>query len=80
VATKGYFGEYAAGGALQITAAALAMRDQTLHKSAGFERGEDEMLIDVNRDRRSVALNHILVNAVSAGGGIVSMVLSKESK
>ena len=80
VATKGYFGEYAAGGALQIAAAALAMRDQTLHKSAGFERGEDEMLLDVNRDRRSVALNHILVNAVSAGGGIVSMVLSKESK
>jgi 3-oxoacyl-(acyl-carrier-protein) synthase len=80
VATKGYFGEYAAGGALHLAAAALAMHDQTLHKSAGFESGEDEMHIDVNRDRREVALNHILVNAISAGGGIVSMVLSRESK
>ncbi|HEX7419998.1 MAG TPA: beta-ketoacyl synthase N-terminal-like domain-containing protein [Thermoanaerobaculia bacterium] len=80
VATKGYFGEYAAGGALQLAAAALAMRDQTLHKSAGFEAGEDEMHIDVNRDRRQVALDHILVNAISAGGGIVSMLLSREPK
>jgi 3-oxoacyl-[acyl-carrier-protein] synthase II len=78
VATKGYFGEYAAGGALQLAAAALAMRDQTLHKSAGFEAGEDEMHIDVNRERRESALGHILVNAISAGGGIVSMVLSRE--
>lgn len=80
VATKGYFGEYAAGGALQLAAAALAMCDQTLHKSAGFETGEDEMHIDVNRDRGEVALEHILVNAISAGGGIVSMVLSREPK
>lgn len=78
VATKGYFGEYAAGGALQLAAAALAMRDQTLHKSAGFEAGEDEMHIDVNRERRETALHNILVNAISAGGGIVSMVLSRE--
>jgi 3-oxoacyl-[acyl-carrier-protein] synthase II len=80
VATKGYFGEYAAGGALQLAAAALAMRDQTLHKSAGFEAGEDEMHIHVNRDRRAAALDHILVNALAAGGGIVSMVLSREPR
>lgn len=79
VATKGYFGEYAAGGALQLVAAAIALNDQTIHSSAGFERGEDEMHIDVTRQLRSVSLHHILVNAISAGGGIVSMVLSKES-
>ena len=79
VATKGYFGEYAAGGTLQLAAAAIAMNDQTLHASAGFEKGEDEMLIDVTRQLKNVALNHVLVNAISAGGGIVSMVLSRES-
>ncbi len=78
VATKGYFGEYAAGGALQLVAAALALSDQTLHASAGFERGDDEMVIDVNRAGRSIALDHVLVNALSAGGGIVSAVLSRE--
>lgn len=78
IATKGYFGEYAAGGALQLAAAAIAMNDQTLHGSAGFEKGEEEMLIDVTRQQKGVALNHILVNAISAGGGIVSMVLSRE--
>jgi len=77
VATKGYFGEYAAGGALQLVSAALAVRDQTLHRSAGFERGEDDVRIDVNREHRVAKLDHVLVNAVSAGGGIVSMVLSK---
>ena len=65
---------------MQLAAAALAVGDQTLHKSAGFERGEDEMRIDVNRERRDVALHYVLVNAISAGGGVVSMVLSKESK
>ena len=80
VATKGYFGEYAAGGALQLAAATLAMHDQTLHKSAGFESGDDEMQIDVNRVQRDVSLNHVLVNAISAGGGVVCAVLSREPK
>ncbi len=80
VATKGYFGEYAAGGALQLVAATLAVSDQTLHASAGFESGDDDMHISVNRTRRSAALDHVLVNALSAGGGIVSMVLSKEPR
>src|SRR5581483_456301 len=40
VATKGYFGEYAAGGALHIVAAALALRDQKRHASLGFGDGE----------------------------------------
>ncbi len=79
VATKGYFGEYAGGGALQLAAAALAVREQTIHASAGFATGENEMRFDVNRARRGIAIDHLLVNAISAGGGIVSMVLSREA-
>jgi 3-oxoacyl-(acyl-carrier-protein) synthase len=80
VATKGYFGEYAAGGGLQIAASALAMYDQTLHASAGFESGDDDMHFEVNRELRGTALDHILVNSISAGGGIVSMVLAREGR
>lgn len=80
VATKGYFGEYAAGGALQVAAAVLAMSDQTLHASAGFERADDEMRFEPIPESRGIALDNILVNSISAGGGIVSMVLSRESR
>jgi 3-oxoacyl-[acyl-carrier-protein] synthase II len=78
VATKGYFGEYAAGGALQLAAAILAVRDQTLHASLGFESGDDDMRFDVNREQRAASIDHLLVNSISAGGGIISMVLSRQ--
>lgn len=77
VATKGYFGEYAGGGALQFAAAVLAIHDQILHASCGFESGDDDMRIDVNRTSRRATLRHLLVNSVSAGGGIVCAVLSR---
>lgn len=76
VATKGYFGEYAAGGALQIIAAALAIRDQKLHASIGFSEGEDEMRFAPTRESAPANLRHVLVNSLSAGGGIVCAVLS----
>ncbi|GAC1431383.1 MAG: beta-ketoacyl-ACP synthase II [Thermoanaerobaculia bacterium] len=79
VATKGCFGEYAAAGALQLAAATLALADETLHVSPGFANGDDDVRIDVARERRSLPLKHVLVNALSAGGGIISMVLSKEA-
>ncbi len=79
VATKSYFGEYAAGGALQLVAALLAVADQTLHASPGFEAGEDGMRIEVVRARRPAALRHVLVNSLSAGGGIVCAVVSREA-
>lgn len=79
VATKGYFGEYAAGGSLQFAAAVLAVADQVLHGSAGFEQGDDEMHLSVNAARRVAPLRHVLVNSISAGGGIVSAILSKEA-
>ena len=77
VATKGSFGEYAAAGALQLAAAILAVDDQMLHPSAGFESGDDGMRIEVNRELRNASLSHVLVNSLSAGGGIVSAVISK---
>ena len=80
VATKGYFGEYAAGGALQLVAAVLAISDQMVHASPGFETGDEDMHLAVTSGRRSAALDHVLVNALSAGGGIISMVLSKDPR
>lgn len=77
VATKGIFGEYAAGGALQLVAAVLAIDEQALHPSAGFESGD--FRFTPTRERRPCALRHVLVNSVSAGGGIVCAVLSKEA-
>lgn len=79
VATKGFFGEYAAGGALQLVAALLAMDEQTLHASCGFEEGDAGMRIDVVRERRPANLRNVLVNSVSAGGGIVCAVVSREA-
>jgi 3-oxoacyl-(acyl-carrier-protein) synthase len=79
VATKGYFGEYAAGGALQLIAAVLALRDRTLHASAGFAESDPEMRFTPTRERWQRESRHILVNAISAGGGIVCAVLSREA-
>src|SRR5256886_8435266 len=78
VATKGYFGEYAAGGALQLTAAILAIRDQKLPASAGFAQSEDGLVAPTQR-QESRELRHILVNSISAGGGIVCAVVSREA-
>ena len=75
VATKGIFGEYAAGGAFQLAAALVALDEQTLHASCGYERGA---LLPVTRERREAGLRHVLVNSLSAGGGIVCAVLSRE--
>jgi 3-oxoacyl-[acyl-carrier-protein] synthase II len=74
VATKGIFGEYAAAGALQLIAAILAIDEQALHASSGCG---DDTLIPVNREYRKTELRHVLVNSVSAGGGIVSAVVSR---
>jgi len=79
VATKAYFGEYAAGGALPLAAAFVALREQALHASLGFESGDAEMRIDVTREAGPATLRHILVNSISAGGGIVCAVISREA-
>lgn len=79
VATKGYFGEHSAGNALQLAAAILAVHDQTLPASAGFEVRDEALPFAPTRSARACELHHVLVNAISAGGGIVSAVVSKEA-
>jgi 3-oxoacyl-[acyl-carrier-protein] synthase II len=78
VATKAYFGEYAAGGGLQFAAAMLAMRDQKLHASFGFDEPDTELRFTPVRESRPANLRNILVNSISAGGGVVCAVISKE--
>jgi len=78
VATKGYFGEYAAGGGFQLAAALLAMRDQKLHASIGFDEADSEMHFTPVTTPRDATLRNILVNSISAGGGIVCTVVSRE--
>jgi 3-oxoacyl-[acyl-carrier-protein] synthase II len=75
VTTKGLFGEYAAGGALQLAAAIIAIDEQRLHPSAGSE----EFTLPVNSALRAAELRHVLVSSVSAGGGIVCAVVSREA-
>ncbi|HEX3068910.1 MAG TPA: beta-ketoacyl synthase N-terminal-like domain-containing protein [Thermoanaerobaculia bacterium] len=79
VATKGYFGEYAAGGGFQLAAALLAMRDQKLHASLGFEEAGPEMHFTLVSEAGPATLRHILVNSLSAGGGVVCAVVSREA-
>jgi len=79
VATKGYFGEYPAGGVLPLVAAVLALRDQKLHASVGFNEGDREMRFAPTREKSDRRLCHVLVNSISAGGGIVCAVLSREA-
>ncbi|HYM60736.1 MAG TPA: beta-ketoacyl synthase N-terminal-like domain-containing protein [Thermoanaerobaculia bacterium] len=78
VATKGLFGEYAAGGALPLVAALVAIKEQALPGSCGFEEGDEGMRIRVTRARTPSRLRHVLLNTVSAGGGIVCCVVSRD--
>ena len=79
VATKGIFGEYAAAGALQLAAALIAVRDQTLHKSVGFEQLDPDLGLAATVNRQPSTVNYVLVHSISAGGGIVCAVVSKEA-
>jgi 3-oxoacyl-[acyl-carrier-protein] synthase II len=78
VATKGYFGEYAAGGGFDLAAALLAIRDQKLHASFGFEEADPEMRFMPVVAPRAANLRNILVNSISAGGGVICAVVSRE--
>ncbi len=80
VATKGLFGEYAAAGGLQLAAAILAIKDQALPKSAGFEEQDERLGIRPTANGQPSPVTHVLINTISAGGGIVSAVISKEQR
>jgi 3-oxoacyl-[acyl-carrier-protein] synthase II len=79
VATKAYFGEYAAGGGFQLAAALLAIRDQKLHASFGFAEADPEMRFAPVTGPGAANLRNILINSISAGGGIVCAVISREA-
>jgi 3-oxoacyl-[acyl-carrier-protein] synthase II len=77
VATKGYFGEYAAAGGHQLASALIALADQELPGSAGFGEAEPGIDLPIVRELRPARLRHILANSVSAGGGVISAVVSR---
>lgn len=78
VATKGLFGEYAAAGGLQLAAVILAVKHQTLHASVGFEEEDPKLALQATGNRQPATLKNVLVITTSAGGGIVTAVISKE--
>jgi 3-oxoacyl-(acyl-carrier-protein) synthase len=57
----------------------LAIDEQALHPSCGFHEGDPEMRIEVVREYRPANLRNVLVNSISAGGGIVCAVVSREA-
>jgi len=78
IATKGTFGEYAAAGALQLAAALTALREQRLPDSVGFEERDPSLPIEPSGGM-AAALHNVLINSISAGGGIVCAVASATS-
>jgi 3-oxoacyl-[acyl-carrier-protein] synthase II len=78
VAVKGYCGEYAAAGALQLVAAILAVTDGVLHASCSLAEADPAVGFEIVRESRSERLRHVLVNSLSAGGGVVSAIVSRE--
>ncbi|MBW3671593.1 MAG: hypothetical protein KY432_07970 [Acidobacteria bacterium] len=79
VATKGSFGEYAAGGGLQIAAALLAVRYGEIYPSAGFNETSDDVWLPVSTRFENRQIRYALVNSLSAGGGLISMVVAREA-
>jgi len=77
VATKGYFGEYAGAGSHQLISAVIALKRQWVPRSVGFESGEGAVDNAIVRSARDLPLRHILLNSFSAGGGLMSVVLSR---
>jgi 3-oxoacyl-[acyl-carrier-protein] synthase II len=77
VATKGYFGEYAAAGGLQLVSALLGLSGQELPASLGFAESDHETALPIVTSQRSARLQHVLVNSLSAGGGVICAVISR---
>ena len=55
------------------------MRDQKLHASFGFAEHDSEMQFAPVTEARAANLRNILINSISAGGGIVCAVISREA-
>lgn len=80
VATKGIFGEYAAGGGLQLAAALLAVKHGEIYPSVGFEAADEGFDLPVSTRLENRPIRYALVNSLSAGGGLISIVLSREGR
>lgn len=80
VAVKSYFGEYAAAGAILLATAAIAVRDQYLPATLGFAAPEEGLELPVVTEGRSAEIRHMLVNSLSAGGGTVCAVISRDGR
>ena len=77
VATKGVFGEYAAAGGLQLASALLSVKEGELYSSAGFERADPGVDLPITTRFEKRELNRVMVNSLSAGGGIISLVIAR---
>jgi len=75
VATKSSFGEYAAAGGLHFGSAVIALHRQRLPGTHGYRSSEAGMELPVNVSARAHSMRRILVNSLSAGGGIISAIL-----
>lgn len=78
VAMKGAIGEYAGAGAVHLASALIALRGQFLPVTAGFSDSLEEVALPVTTSFQERPLRHILVNALSAGGGVICAVISRE--
>lgn len=78
VATKGLFGEYAAGGGLQIASALLSVRHGEIYPSAGFAEAEPGNFLPISTRYEERKIRYALVTSLSAGGGVLCTVLSRE--
>lgn len=75
VAPKSSFGEYAAAGGLHFGSAVMALNRQRLPGTPGYRSSEAGLELPVNVSPRSHSMRRILVNSLSAGGGIISAIL-----
>lgn len=78
VAVKSAIGEYAGAGAIHLASAFIALKRQFLPPTVGFRESLSEVNVPVSTKFEERELRHILVNSISAGGGVISAVVSRE--
>jgi len=78
VAVKSAIGEYAGAGAIHLASVFIAMKHQFTPVTIGFRESLDEIKLPVTTKFEERELRHILVNSISAGGGVISAVVSRE--
>ena len=77
VAVKSAIGEYAGAGAIHLASAFIAVKNQFIPATLGFQESLEEVKVPVSTKFEERELRHILVNSISAGGGVISAVVSR---